>query len=207
MSGVRRRSVVAVTAGLSVLAALLLLTGCGLSTDDAPEAITRSSVESRTSTSPSTVVLPGEDTDNISVWFVHTDDVGTVLRKAQRQVALPATAGSRLDALLTQTPDPRERTQGLWSALPPDATLASRPRQRGNVLVVDLPEGVYDELHGIIAQNAFAQIVYTATEIPGVESVTFERDGALFEAVDGQGQASGDPLGRDDFVELSHPIA
>jgi spore germination protein GerM len=66
-----------------------------------------------------------------------------------------------------------------------------------------MPEGVYEDLHGIIAQNAFAQIVYTATAIEGVESVRFERDGSLFEAVDGEGQASADPLGRADVVELA----
>lgn len=198
---IRRRLVVVF--GGAVVA--MLLASCGLSTDDSPEAITGSSVESSASTAPSTLVLPGEDAEEISVWFLLTSDAGTGetnLTEMPRQVTRPATAEGHLEALLSQPPNDSERELGLWSALPPDAALASRPRQRGHVLVVDMPEGVYDELHGIIAQNAFAQIVYTATEFDGVESVRFERDGSLFEAVDGEGQASADPLGRDDFDEL-----
>lgn len=190
-----------VVAGVAAVL-VLLLGACGLDTDDEPQAITRPTVEPSPSSEASTVVLPGEDADNVSVWFLTTDDAGTFLREAQRQVALPATPGSRLDALFAQPPDEGELADGLWTAIPPDSTLASRPRQRGHVLVVDLPEGVYDELHGLIAQDAFAQIVFTATEIPGVESVAFRRDGSLFEAVNGEGEASSRPLGRDDFPDL-----
>lgn len=204
ITGIRGR-LLAVIGGAVVA---MLLSGCGLSTDDSPEAITGSSVESSASTTPPTLVLPSEAGEEISVWFLLTGDAGdgeTVLEEAPRHVPRPATAASHLEALLGQPPDDDERERGVWSALPPDATLASRPRQEGHVLVVDMPEGVYEDLHGIIAQNAFAQIVYTATAIDGVESVRFERDGSLFEAVDGEGQASADPLGRDDFVELVPP--
>lgn len=199
MSGIRRSLVLALGAFLVGL----LAAGCGLSTNDAPEAITRTSVESSSSTTRPRVALPEGDAESVAIWFLHTSDAGTVLESVERQVAWPASPGGRLDALLGQPPVTREREAGLWSALPPDATLASQPRRQGEVLVVDLPEGVYDDLNGIIAQNAFAQIVWTATEIPGVDSVSFERDGAEFEAVDGQGQASADPLGRDDFVDLT----
>lgn len=176
---------------------------CGLSTDDEPQAITNGTVDTRTTTE-TTRPSPFGDTDNVTVFFLQTvGDADEVLHEAQRQVPLPATPATRLDALFTQPPTPDERDEGLWSAIPADATLADRPRREGGVLVVDLPEGVYDQLHGIIAQDAFAQIVYTATAIPGVESVAFQRDGSPFEAVDGTGQAQSEPLSRRDFPELS----
>ena len=189
--------------GAACAVAVGLLGGCGLSTDDEPEAIPRPTVESSASTPASTVVRPGEATENVTVFFLTTDDAGTSVEDVQRQVALPATLGSRLDALLAQPPDEDERSQGIWSAIPASATLASAPHQRGHVLIVDMPSRIYDELHGLIAQDAFAQIVYTATAIQGVESVLFRRDGVTFEAVDGTGQASSRPLGRDDFPELA----
>lgn len=180
-----------------------LAAACGLSTDDEPQAITNGTVDTRTTT-VTTRPSPFGDTDNVTVFFLQTvGDADEVLQEAQRQVPLPATPATRLDALFTQPPTPDERDEGLWSAIPADATLADRPRREGDVLVVDLPEGVYDQLHGIIAQDAFAQIVYTATAIPGVESVAFRRDGSPFEAVDGTGQAQSSPLSRSDFPELS----
>ena len=195
-----RRRVVAAAAGI---VAAGLVAACGLSTDDEPQAITNGTIDNSTSTTDTTEPPPGE-ADNVTVFFLQTvGDADEVLAEAQRRVPLPATPATRLDALFTQPPTPVERDEGLWSAIPADATLADRPRREGHVLVVDLPEGVYDQLHGIIAQDAFAQIVYTATAIPGVESVTFQRDGTPFEAVDGAGQAQSEPLSRDDFPELA----
>jgi spore germination protein GerM len=196
----RRAARTAATAAVLAVA----LASCGLSTDDEPQAITRSTADTGPDTSNTTFTLPGADVDNIRVFFLQTvGDADAVLAGVPRQVVLPATPASRLDALFGQPPTEAERALGLWSAIPADATLADRPVQRGHVLIVDLPESVYDELHGIIAQDAFAQIVWTATAIPGVESVSFRRDGAPFEAVDGMGQARSRPLGRDDFPALA----
>lgn len=191
------------TAAIAAVLAVALAS-CGLSTDDEPQAITRSTADTGPDTSSTTFTLPGAEVDNVSVYFLQTvEDADAVLAEVPRQVVLPSTPASRLDALFGQPPTEEERALGLWSAIPADATLADRPVQRGHVLIVDLPESVYDELHGIIAQDAFAQIVWTATEIQGVESVSFRRDGAPFEAVDGMGQARSRPLGRDDFPELA----
>jgi spore germination protein GerM len=198
----RRRLPGLLLGGVTALAA-----GCGLSTDDEPVSITAATEgtsTTTTSTPSSTPGLPDRDTDNVTVFFLQTvGDAEEILFPVPRPVPLPATPATRLDALLTQPPTPEEREEGLWSAIPADATLAERPQQQGHELIVDLPEGVYDQLHGIIAQNAFAQIVYTATAIPGVESVTFQRDGTPFEAVDGTGQAQSEPLTRADFPDLA----
>lgn len=200
--------------GLLLVGVAALAGGCGLSTDAEPQSITDATVDARTSTTVSTPALPETDTDNVTVYFLRTvedDEAGEggedgaeeILFRVPRPVALPATPATRLDALFTQPPTPEEREEGLWTAIPADATLADRPQQQGHELIVDLPEGVYEQLHGMVAQDAFAQIVYTATAIPGVESVTFQRDGTPFEAVDGAGQAQSEPLTRDDFPDLA----
>ena len=195
-------------AALPPLALVAGVVGCGLSTDDEPQAIPNGTADPDTTTTTTTRPAPVGETDNVTVYFLQSvEGAEEVLYEAQRQVPLPATPATRLDALFTQPPTDEEREEGVWSAIPVDAVLADRPRQEGTVLVVDLPEGVYDQLHGVIAQDAFAQIVFTATAIPGVSAVAFQRDGSPFEAVDGSGQAQRGPLSRADFPELDPEAA
>jgi spore germination protein GerM len=191
--------------GVLALTGVAALAGaCGLSTDAEPESITDATVDATTSTTGAALGAAEGDTDNVTVYFLVTvDDTAEVLTAVQRPVPLPATPTTRLEALFTQPPTAEERDEGLRSAIPADATLAERPRRVGDELIVDLPEGVYEQLHGGIAQDAFAQIVYTATAIPGVDAVAFERDGAPFEPVDGTGQAQSEPLTRADFPDLA----
>lgn len=191
-------------ARLGALAAAALLGACSLSTDDEPQAIEGPVVESSASSQASTSNLPDADAENVSVWFLQNraSGVGAFLVEGSRKVAFPASPETWLDALLQQPPDSSEKEDGFWSAIPVDAQLVSTPEQSGHVLTVQLPNRVYEDLHGLIAQYALAQIVFTATEIPGVESVQFLRDDGVFAAIDGTGQARTDPLGRDDFVDV-----
>lgn len=182
---------------------VLVAAGCGLSTNDEPEDIADTTIDSAAHDRTSTFAVPYGDTEPVVVWFLATDDQGIHLRQSQRRVAAPPTAGSHLDALFQQPPDDIERDDGIWTAIPSDASLLGEPVQRGGVLVVDLPEQVYLELHGRGAQGAFAQIAYTATELPGIDAVQFERDGTLFSALDGSGQATTSALGRDDFADFA----
>jgi len=191
-------------ARLGALAAAALLGACSLSTDDEPQAIEGPVVESSASSQASTIELPDADAENVSVWFLQnrSSGVGAFLVEGSRKVAFPASPETWIDALLQQPPDSSEKAEGFWSAIPADAQLVSEPEQSGHVLTVQLPDRVYEDLHGLIAQYALAQIVFTATEIPGIESVQFLRDDGVFAAIDGTGQARTDPLGRDDFVDV-----
>lgn len=189
---------------LAAVAATVLLAACSLDTDSEPEAIGGPTMTPSVGNDASTIDLPTAQTENVSVWFLHNrdDDVGAYVVEASRKVAIGATPGTHIDALLQQPPDIAERDAGIWSSIPLDARLVAEPEQRGHVLTVQLSDRIYAELHGLLAQYAFAQIVYTATEIPGIESVLFMEDGGVFPAVDGAGQAHTDPLGRTDYEEL-----
>jgi spore germination protein GerM len=198
-----RRLVATVTLPALALALVGVGAGCGLSTNDKPESIAGTTVDSSTQRQQSTLAQPSGATRTVQAWFLDTDDAGTRLIARDREVALPATPASRVDALLQQPPDDAEREQGIWSAIPPDASLRTVPVQRGTVLELDFPDRVYLELHGRVAQGAFAQIVYTATALPGVNAVLFKRDGVDFPAVDGSGQARSDPLRKQDFTDFA----
>lgn len=195
----------AAAARLGALVAVVVLGACSLSTDKEPQSIEGPVVASSSSSEASTIEkLPDADAENVSVWFLQTrtSGVGAYLVESSRKVAQPATAGTWIDALLQQPPDSSEKEDGIWSAIPADAQLVTEPEQQGHVLTVQLPDRVYEDLHGLIAQYALAQIVFTATEIPGVETVQFLRDDGVFAAIDGTGQARTDPLGRDDFADV-----
>jgi spore germination protein GerM len=202
----------AARAGARVLAVLLVLLlaaaagGCGLSTNDEPETIKDNVPPDLLDSEAATPeVAPGE-TETVKVWFLDTDDQGeTRLVARERLVPRPATQVSVLESLIQDPPNDVERTLGMSTDIPDDVTLTDQPRQRTDgVLIVNLSDDFYD-LQGETARNAFAQIVYTATELPGVGKVQFERDGEVFNAVDGEGQSRSDPLSRDSYRNLAPP--
>jgi spore germination protein GerM len=184
------------------LAGLVVATaGCGLSTNDKPESINDTTVDPTTRGSTA-YTPPSDDTGLVTTWFLNTDRKGAYLVSQPRRVALPVTPARRIEALLQQPPDDAERGRGIWSAIPADATLQSPPVRRGKVLVIAMPDRVYEQLHGKVAQGAFAQLVYTGAAVPGIAAVQFTRDGAVFPAVDGSGQARTDPLAPADFSDF-----
>jgi spore germination protein GerM len=137
----------------------------------------------------------------VDAWYLRTTEDRTTLQPVQRRVTPPATAAARLEALLAG-PTTQENGAGISTAIPSGTTLSERPREVGNVLTVSLSRQFYDDLRGESARNAFAQVVFTATEIAGVDSVQFVLDREPFPAIDGQREQRNGPLGRDDYQSL-----
>ena len=54
-----------------------------------------------------------------------------------------------------------------------------RGAERGDVLTVDLAAGSLEEIEGDLQKSAIAQIVYTATDIEGINGVLIKIDGEL----------------------------
>jgi spore germination protein GerM len=210
----RHRAPVRAAATLAVLLVLAAVSACGLSTNDEPETIKDNVPPDLLGTGTadtgtqagSTTTGPGTaETETVEIWFLETDALGNarvVMRP--RQVPRPATQIQVLETLITEPPTELERLRGISTDIPEDATVTDTPRLRSDdgVLIVNLSDEFYD-LQGETARNAFAQIVYTATELPNVLRVQFERDGEVFNAVDGEGQSSREPLGRGSFANLA----
>lgn len=192
---------------LPALLVLLLLatatTGCGLSTNDEPEAIDDPQAEPVEAGADAPDLSTVDDSIVVHVWFVRTDDDGeTHLVEAERQVPRPPTQRSVLEALIQSPPTDAERDRGITTDIPEDVTVAEPQLRSDGVLIVELSPDFYD-LQGETARNAFAQIVFTATGLSQVEMVQFERDGEPFSAVDGDGQSRTVPLTRKSYEELS----
>jgi spore germination protein GerM len=196
--------------GLLVVATLLVVaaTGCGLSTNDQPEAIDEPQSEPIDTDAGAPDLSTVDGAETVKVWFLSTDDEGEVhLVEVERQVAQPATVRSLLEVLIAEPPDDEERDAGISTGIPESVTVAEEPDLRSDgVLTVELSEEFYD-LQGETARNAFAQIVFTATGFtatgfPDIEMVQFERDGEPFSAVDGDGQSRAGPLSRASYRGL-----
>ena len=125
------------------------------------------------------------------------------LRPAQRDV--PTAPKSVLDTLFAG-PNAAERDAQLDTAIPADArVLAARPV--GQLLTIDLTD-VFDELTPDGLRLAVAQIVSTATDIEGVQSVQLRIDGEPRVWPLGNGELTDRPLTKFDYpglVESSQP--
>jgi spore germination protein GerM len=185
---------------IAVIAVLVGLTACGVSTDSEPHEISQANVpEGDTSSRASSA---GQGGEVIDVWFLQgeNDDVHLVAR--ERTVRRPKTARGVLEALLLDGPNETERAFDITTAIPSSTTLAGPPELgEGGVLVVDLSDGLF-EVRGDELRNAYAQLVCTATELDTVQSVAFELDGETISAFDGNGRSTSRPLRCQDYAGL-----
>ena len=99
---------------------------------------------------------------------------------------------------LISGPNPGEFEAGLRTAIPSTLELHS-VRVDDGVVQVDLSDELLD-LSGGDLTRAVAQIVFTASEIPGAESVLIRVDGATQEWPDGSGAQHRGPLTTYDFI-------
>ena len=115
-------------------------------------------------------------------------------------------APETLLAELISGPNPEEQEQGYGTAVPTTLELES-VRLDDAVVQVDISDDLL-ELSGGDLTDAVAQIVFTASEIPGAQSVLIRVDGAIQEWPDGSGTQHRGPLTVYDFIgyaESSQP--
>ena len=124
------------------------------------------------------------------VYFVQSEHLAPVERATQ------ATLSNAVRGVL-EGPRETESESGFRSAVPAGTSL----------LGVDLAEGVAtidlsDDFQSVVGPEqvlALAQLVYAATEIPGVTAVRFSIGGDPIDAARGDGSLSTSPVGRDDY--------
>ena len=184
---------------------LILLAGCGVPTGGAAEAIPASDVPyglaspaptSPAQTAPDPVVEPSR---------VYLVDAADVLVPRPREVA-GATPGERLGALLDALaagPTAEERDRQLSTALPPEVRL-SVVELTGGTATVDIT-GAPEAPAGQASRRAVAQVVLSATSVPGIEAVVLTWDGERVEAPLPSGELTAEPLTRADYAAEGLP--
>lgn len=144
----------------------------------------------------------GEAEGEGRIYLVAADADAQPLRTVLRDSTLPEQLLRRLVA----GPNPEELDAGLTSELPVTLEVLS-VRFDGGVLNIDLSDDI-NELTGDRLRRAIAQIVFTASEIPGTESVVIRVDGETESWPNGDGAAQTTPLTVYDFTgyaESSQP--
>jgi hypothetical protein len=192
----RRRIPVPVLA--AAVGGLLLAAGCAIQPDSAPRDIPE---DLREEEAPSATGAPGVAGGSDRIFLLAPDGSA----EQQRQQALLRTvqrntggdAQSLLEALISG-PNPTELEDGYRSAIPTTLRLRS-VRVDDGVVQVDLNDDLLD-LSGGDLIDAVAQIVFTASEIRGAESVLIRVEGATQAWPDGSGAQHRGPLTTYDFI-------
>lgn len=155
--------------GLLVLAVLVLV-GCGIPTDDEPRVL----ADETTTTNPD--ADPEGSPNTASVYLVDDDNVLVATRRALDGERSPATV---LDALLaSQSSD--EEARGLTSRIPAGTTRVGAELEDG-LVTVDLSQE-WLTLGDPYITTANAQVVFTLSDLPGVDQVRFRVDGRDIQA-------------------------
>nr|WSY50621.1 GerMN domain-containing protein [Streptomyces sp. NBC_00886] len=177
-------------------------TSGGTSGTSAPSGPAASTAPGTTPPAPSTSGGTGTGTAakqiRAAVYFLHGEHVSP----APRTVPAPATATGAVRALLNG-PSRYEGGHSRTTAIPSGTTLNSLV-VRDHVATVDL-SGRYDD-GGLSMRARLAQVVFTVTRFPSIQSVRFELGGKPVKYFGGEGIALNGPVGRADFEDLAPAV-
>lgn len=199
----KSRTVRTVIAMLAMLAVMAGLSGCGIDNDAAPREITQGAkpdLAIATDQPPAT----SSGTDRIYLLAPESPNEARHLRPTQRNVGDSAT--QRLQSLFSQL-TVAENSARLRTAIPDGLLLRSAVLQTSGTLVVDVSDQIL-ELSSSTLIDSVAQIVFTASEVRGVQRVDLVVDGKARQWPAGDGELLTDPLTVYDypgFIESTQP--
>lgn len=187
------------------LGVVLSLAGCGVPTGGEPSVVPASEVPYGLATPPPTDVAPPSIEVVVDAPQVYLVGEGDQLIPRPREVD-GTRSEERLEDLMTSLadgPTGSERDEQLSTALPPNVRL-SVDGLSDRIATVDL--AVPDEApSGLASRRAVAQIVLTATSVPGVDAVRLMLAGERVEAPLPSGQLTSAPLTAAAFAEFLRP--
>ncbi len=173
-----RRAIAAI-----LVAAGLVCGGCGLKAEKRPHEISDRALTDLLAPSSSTTTPSGDAVLRASVYFVQGEELKRIFVPAGgRSVSI----GRALTLLLSGPPPGADK--GLTTSIPPGTTLR-RASISGSTLRIDLSGGI-KSLGGSAGKAAYAQLVFTALELPGVRSVRFAIEGDDIDGITDDGSLS-----------------
>jgi spore germination protein GerM len=183
-----------------VLAAVLLLGACGVNENSRPQLIPKENL-------PPSLLVAGDNgttaaatplTETVKVFFVDRQSGQPRLAPTEREVTQPSDSHARIEALLKQRPSDAEVKAGVTSSIPSGVSVSAVRAMDGGV-EIDLSD--FLGVNGEELVIAFAQLVYTATEQKGVNTVQFAVAGKPINAIVADGQEK-QLLSRSDYAPL-----
>lgn len=172
-------------------------------TSEPPDA-TATTPAGATATSPAAASPTGTASDQvtiISIFFMRDEQIATIHRTVPRTQAVAAAAMTELLA----GPSTEDAAAGMTTSIPEGTEHLGTTIDQG-VATVDL-SGEFESGGGSLSMAArLAQVVYTLTQFPTVDFVTFMLDGEPVDVFGGEGIVMDHPVGRKDFEELTPAI-
>lgn len=189
---------------LAVAAVAAVAAGCGVRLDDAPRDLAADTVPfgllDEATTTTTSEPQPFPRFQPTSVYLVNGDGF---LEEVTRQLPGEPTAERAVGALLSQ-PSELELRAGLGTAISSSTELRSPIRGPDDGLVtIDLSSEISDVSPERV-RLALAQIVFTATAVPGVDKVLFQVDGEARQVPNAAGDTA-EPLTPNDYREFVRP--
>jgi len=191
---------------VGLAAAITGLTGCGIPNDSKARPIDREALPSQLVSSPTTTTPtnPGAPDERVTLYLVGSAG------DTQRLMAVPADIGTvsdpndlprrTIEALIAQQPKSSGGAGDQTNAIPPTVGVLSATVADG-VLELDLSDLGSVELTR--QRLAAAQIVFTATALPGIDSVRFMINGQPGAVpLDDQASTAGQAITRQDYPSL-----
>ncbi len=194
----RRPTVRSVPALLATLGLLATAAACGVPQDPAPRVLDASVLPEElavpvTTTTSTEAPVPRQ---TVLLYFV---DGESLSRPIERELATPAGLLAAFDALIAG-PTEEEAGAGLTSVIPAETVVLGSDLANG-VLQVNLAEGALEQIEGALQSLAIAQLVYTATELPGVDWLWVLIEGEPRALPTDQGDVEA-PVGRVHYASL-----
>jgi spore germination protein GerM len=189
---------------MAVLALVAGVGACGVAADDHPKAIQAEDLppDLLDPNPPTSTTISGSPTTAVTVYLLVRTGTTTRLAPAQREASDATSRGERIAALLAPR-SAAEQEEGLESSIPSDTVLLDVEYvEADSELVVNLSGALFD-VQGAELSNAFAQIVWTVTELDGVRQVRFRVDGVEYQAPDAEGIEQEGAVTRADYSQLA----
>lgn len=193
----------AVKAALWALAALSALSAlsaaaCGIPIDSEPRVLEASAIPPEF-LEPTTTQLetPSAISQTFRIYLVNEDGM---LVARERELSPPVDLREPLLALFAGPTD-EEAEIGLNSALPAETEILNIEPIRDGVLVLNLAEGTLEQIEGELQRSAIAQLVFTVTELEGVDWlwVQIENEPRALPTDEGDLET---PVGRQHYLSL-----
>lgn len=183
------------------LALVVFMVACGVPEDDGPQELTADQVPfGLLTTAPTTTSTPENlpPSREAELYFLNSEDL---LEPLSREVA-DRSVQTVLETLLAT--DTAGLPAGNSSNIPPDTVLLDSFTEsdgQTDVLTVDLSEQ-FTTIEGERFSAAVAQIVFTASDLEGVDAVSFRVDGEPIPVPDADGATEDDPVTTLDYRSL-----
>jgi spore germination protein GerM len=139
---------------------------------------------------------PGQPSATVTLYFLRQNRLAAVTRQLRQAPPL-----DNVLRLLSGGASEKEAAAGIRSALTASGDILSGTVVRGTAVVAIGPD--FTTLAAGEQSLAIAQIVFTATQLPGVGQVQFTNDGVPIDVPRGDGSLTITPVTRDDYPTVA----